>query len=123
MGWSTAVISPPDGNMADYFMSLKKLLPRTETVYIPTHGAEIRDPVPFVKAYIDHRLAREAQILARLEEGPKTIPEIVAHNYAATPRHLHAAAGRSTLAHLVQLVADGRVRTDGAARIDGLYRL
>lgn len=123
MGWSTAVISPPDGNMAAYFASLRKLLPRRETLYIPTHGAEIREPVPFVKAYIEHRLAREAQILARLEEGPKTIPEIVARNYAETPLNLHAAAGRSTLAHLVQMVDEGRVRTDGPARIDGLYRI
>ncbi|MBM3549227.1 MAG: MBL fold metallo-hydrolase [Alphaproteobacteria bacterium] len=124
MGWSTTVVSPPDGNMADYFASLRKLLPRSETVYIPTHGAEIRDPVPFVSAYIEHRLNREAQILARLKEGPKTIPEIVAINYAATPQHLHAAAGRSTLAHLIQMVKDGRVRTeDGAARLDSLYRL
>ncbi len=45
MGWSTAVISPPDGNMADYFASLRKLLPRDESLYIPTHGAEIRDPI------------------------------------------------------------------------------
>src|SRR5216683_771287 len=59
MGWSTAVISPPDGNMADYFASLRKLLPRSETLYIPTHGAEIRNPNPFVQAYIEHRLARE----------------------------------------------------------------
>jgi len=124
MGWSTTVVSPPDGNMADYFSSLRKLLPRSETVYIPTHGAEIRDPVPFVQAYIEHRLSREAQILARLSEGPKTIAEIVALNYAATPKHLHAAAGRSTLAHLIQMVKDGRVRSeDGEARLDSVYRL
>ena len=124
MGWSPAVISPPDGNMADYFASLRKLLPREETLYIPTHGAEIRDPAPFVHAYIEHRLNREAQILARLKDGPKTIPEMVALNYADTPHHLHAAAGRSMLAHLIQMVKDGRVRTeDGRATIDGVYRL
>jgi glyoxylase-like metal-dependent hydrolase (beta-lactamase superfamily II) len=124
MGWSTAVISPPDGNMADYFASLRKLLPRPESLYIPTHGAEIRAPVPFVHAYIEHRLGREAQILARLKEGPQTIPQMVAKNYADTPVHLHAAAGRSMLAHLIQMVKDGRVRTeDGAARIDSVYRL
>ena len=124
MGWSTAVISPPDGNMADYFASLRKLLPRDETLYIPTHGAEIRNPNPFVQSYIEHRLGREAQIMARLKEGPQTIPQMVAKNYADTPVHLHAAAGRSMLAHLIQMVKDGRVKTeDGRARIDSVYRL
>jgi len=124
MGWSTAVISPPDGNMADYLASLRKLLPRRESLYIPTHGAEIRDPVPFVQAYIEHRLAREAQIMARLSEGPQTIPQMVATNYADTPRHLHAAAGRSMLAHLIQMVKDGRVKADtDVAAIDSVYRL
>ena len=124
MGWSTAVISPPDGNMADYFASLRKLLPRKEALYIPTHGAEIREPVPFVNAYIEHRLGREDQIISRLKEGPQTIPQMVARNYADTPIHLHAAAGRSMLAHLVQMVKDGRVKTeDGRATIASTYRL
>jgi glyoxylase-like metal-dependent hydrolase (beta-lactamase superfamily II) len=124
MGWSTAVISPPDGNMADYFASLRKLLPRDETLYVPTHGAEIRDPHPFVQAYIEHRLGREAQIIARLKDGPQTIPQMVAKNYADVPAHLHPAAGRSMLAHLVQMVKDGRVKTeDSRAAIDSVYRL
>lgn len=124
MGWSTAVISPPDGNMADYFASLRKLLPRSETLYIPTHGAEIRDPGAFVRAYIEHRLNREAQILACLREGPRTIRQMVARNYADTPVHLHEAAGRSMLAHLVQMVADGRVKVAGdRATLDGCYYL
>lgn len=124
MGWSTAVISPPDGDMADYFASLRKLLPRDETLYIPTHGAEIREPVPFVRAYIAHRLAREAQILERLKDGPQTIPQMVAKNYASTPTHLHKAAGRSMLAHLVQLEREGRVKVEQAGP-DGetIYRL
>jgi len=110
--------------MADYFASLRKLLPRGETLYIPTHGAEIRDPNPFVQAYIEHRLGREAQIMARLKEGPQKIPQMVAKNYADTPVHLHAAAGRSMLAHLIQMVKDGRVKTeDGQARIDSTFRL
>ena len=121
MGWSTAVISPPDGNMADYFARLRKLLPRDETLYIPTHGSEIRNPNPFVQSYIEHRLGREAQIMARLKEGPQTIPQMVAKNYADTPLHLHAAAGRSMLAHLIQMVKDGRVKTEDGKAQDRQY--
>ena len=77
-----------------------------------------------MNAYIEHRLGREAQIMARLREGPQTIPQMVARNYADTPIHLHAAAGRSMLAHLVQMVKDGRVKTeDGSATIGSVYRL
>lgn len=123
MGWSTAVISPPDGNMGDYFASLRKLLPRSEELLIPTHGAEIRDPRGFVGAYIEHRLERERQILACLRDGPKTIPEMVATMYAAVPVHLHKPAGRSVLAHLIQMAADGRLRCEGRPSIDGVYRL
>ena len=54
--------------------------------------------------------------MARLKEGPQTIPQMVAKNYADTPIHLHAAAGRSMLAHLIQMVKDGRVKTETARR-------
>ena len=124
MGWSTAVISPPDGSMSDYFTSLRKLLPRKEALLIPTHGAEIRDPRPFVQAYIDHRLDRERQILACLREGPQSIPQMVARMYVETPQHLHRAAGRSVLAHLVEMVADGRLACDQPAPTsEAVYRL
>ena len=77
-----------------------------------------------MQAYIEHRLGREAQIIARLKDGPQTVPQMVARNYADTPIHLHAAAGRSMLAHLVQMVKDGRVKTeDGRAASDSIYRL
>ena len=79
---------------------------------------------PWIRAYIEHRLSREAQIMARLKEGPQKIPQMVARNYADTPLHLHAAAGRSMLAHLVQMVKEGRVKSDdGGAKIDSTYRL
>jgi hypothetical protein len=124
MGWSTAVISPPDGNMADYFASLRKLLPRKEDALHPDPRRGDPQSNPFVQSYIEHRLGREAQIMARLKEGPQTIPQMVAKNYADTPIHLHAAAGRSMLAHLIQMVKDGRVKTDdGKARIDSTFRL
>ncbi|MDP6121106.1 MAG: MBL fold metallo-hydrolase, partial [Rhodospirillales bacterium] len=103
MGWSTTVVSPPDGDMAAYMSSLRKLLSRNDAVFYPTHGPPVRDPRPFVEAYIAHREMRDGQILAHLTEGPKTIPEMVATMYADVPRNLHHAAGRSVLAHLIHM--------------------
>jgi glyoxylase-like metal-dependent hydrolase (beta-lactamase superfamily II) len=118
MGWSTTVVTPPDGDMADYMASLTKLLARDDAVLYPTHGAPIRDPGPFVQAYIDHRLEREAQIVACLRDGLDTIPAMVARMYAEIDKRLHPAASRSVLAHLIQMEKEGRV-----AAKDGYYRL
>ena len=110
MGWSTSVISPPDGDMKDYFASLRKLLPRTERIYYPTHGSPILEPQQFVAAYIAHREAREAQILACIKEGATSIFDIVAIIYRDVPRQLHPAAARSVLAHLIHLEQQGQIK-------------
>src|SRR5436305_11660460 len=120
MGWSTTVVAPPDGDMAQYMESLRKLLARDDEILYPTHGAPVRDPKPFLQAYLDHRLEREAQILACLRAGISTIPEIVARLYADLDQRLHSAAARSVLAHLIQLETEGRVqRTEDNYRLVG----
>jgi len=113
MGWSTTVVTPPDGDMAAYMASLRKLRARDDAILWPTHGGPIRDPGPFLDAYIEHRVAREAQIMAALEGGIETIPDIVARLYADVDKRLHPAAARSVLAHLIQLTQEGRVSVDG----------
>jgi len=129
MGWSTTVISPPDGNMTDYYTSLKKLLFRDDVRYYPTHGAPIdamntgHSPQHFVRELIAHREAREAQIVQCLKAGPQTIPQMVAVMYAEVPTYLHPAAARSVLAHLIHMVGDGRVETKDALDEAATYRL
>jgi glyoxylase-like metal-dependent hydrolase (beta-lactamase superfamily II) len=113
MGWSTTVVTPPDGNMREYMASVKKLQPRHDRTLYPTHGAPVTDPKPFLQAYIDHRLEREAQILACLKDGLDTIPTMVARMYADVDKRLHPAASRSVLAHLIQLEEEGRVTKSG----------
>jgi glyoxylase-like metal-dependent hydrolase (beta-lactamase superfamily II) len=123
MGWSTSVIAPPDGDMAAYMRSLEKLLRREDAMYRPTHGAEIRDPHPYVASFIAHRNERTDAILARLAAGDDTIPAIVREVYVGLDPRLVAAAGRSVLAHLVALIEDGHVTADGPPRLDARYRL
>jgi glyoxylase-like metal-dependent hydrolase (beta-lactamase superfamily II) len=123
MGWSTSVIAPPDGNMRDYLRSLDKLLEREDAVYWPTHGPAITDPKPFVHAFIEHRRERETAILHRLAEGDTEIPTMVRAIYVGLSQVLHGAAGRSVLAHLIELVAEGRVEADGPATVEARYRL
>jgi len=123
MGWSTTVVSPPDGDMAAYMRSLKALLTRDDRIYYPTHGAPIRDPKSFVRALIRHREDREAEILACISEGKTRIPDMVAHMYRDVPAYLHPAAARSVLAHLIHMAETRRVATDGAPGPENEYRI
>lgn len=108
MGWSTTIIPPPDGDLNQYLASLDKLLPRSEAVYYPTHGAPITDPSTLVAALRAHRQARTDQILDCLGRGIETIKEMVLDMYDVDPK-LHNAAGASVMSHLVALVATGQV--------------
>jgi len=125
MGWSTTVISPPDGDMGDYLDSLEKVRVRGFSTIWPTHGPPVTENATgFIQAYIDHRRAREAAILERLAAGEDTIPEMVKTIYAGVDKSLHPAACHSVLGHMIQLVKDGRVTTpDGTPGIQSPYRL
>ncbi|WP_448578887.1 MBL fold metallo-hydrolase [Thermaurantiacus sp.] len=113
MGWSTTVVAPPDGDMAAYMASLEKLLGRADRIFYPTHGAPVTEPQRWVRHLMAHRRQREAQIMGLLEAGPRTIPEMVEVMYASVDKRLWGAAGRSVLAHLIDLEARSRVRSAG----------
>lgn len=110
MAWATSVIAPPDGNMGQYFASLRLLLARDDEIYHPAHGPSRHDPKTLVRAYLVHRKMREEAIIARLKAGDRSIEEIVRANYADIDPKLHAAAGLSTLAHIEHLIERGLVR-------------
>lgn len=115
MGWSTTVVSPPDGDMAAYVASLDKLQARDDAVYYPAHGDPIDNPRQFVRGLIGHRRQRETQILHAVEDGVDAIPDMVSRMYKGLDERLHGAAGRSVLAHLIDLGARGLVERDGEA--------
>jgi glyoxylase-like metal-dependent hydrolase (beta-lactamase superfamily II) len=125
MGWSTTVVSPPDGDMRDYMESVKKLQLRDDKILWPTHGSPVTDPQPFLRAYYEHRLGREAQVLACVAQGVNTVAPMVRQMYAAVIPELHIPAARSVLSHLTQLVQDGRLSVlgGGPARLSSTYEL
>lgn len=123
MGWSTTVVSPPDGDMSDYYASLQKVQRGGYATLWPTHGPPVTDPGPFLDAYMAHRREREAQILERLGAGDRRIGEMVPVMYAAVDSRLHPAAARSVLAHLIHLVRTGQVVTDSEPSLDSEFRL
>lgn len=114
MAWSTSVVSPPDGDMAAYMASLQKLYDREDRVLYPAHGPQIDNPRQLVRGMLGHRRQRERQILRLLEDrGMHAIPEFVGAMYKGLDPQLHGAAGRSVLAHLIDLEQQGRVAVKG----------
>lgn len=123
MGWSTTVIGPPDGDIATYLRSLESVVERRDAVAYPTHGPPVRDPAAFAAGLLEHRRARHQQVLAAVQAGRATIPDIVVDLYRDVHPRLHKPAASSVLAHLVALVDEGRVVTaDERPRLDGTYR-
>ena len=124
MGWSTTVVSPPDGDMTAYLDSLRRVGARRDAVLWPTHGPARDDAATYVAALIEHRLERERGVLDAVRAGRSTIPDVVALLYADVREELHKPAGRSVWAHLERLVADGLIEVDGGGRstLDARYR-
>jgi glyoxylase-like metal-dependent hydrolase (beta-lactamase superfamily II) len=123
MGWSTTVISPPDGDMGAYYASLDKIAERGFATLWPTHGPPITEVAPFLAAYKAHRLDRERQILEQLAAGHGRIREMVPVMYAAVDSRLHPAAAHSVLAHMIHLTRQGLVTTVGEPGPESVYRL
>lgn len=123
MGWSTTVVVPPDGDMAHYMASLRRVQERDDAVLWPTHGNPVTDPAPYVAALLSHREERHAQVRAAVQGGPTRIRDIVNTLYADVRPELHKPAARSVLAHLALLVAEGLVTTadGGEPRLRSTY--
>ncbi|UIJ47346.1 MBL fold metallo-hydrolase [Sphingomonas cannabina] len=112
MGWSTSIVSPPDGDMGDYMHSLDKLLSRDDRIYYPGHGPAVDNPQRLVRGMMGHRKQREGQILRLLQRGTGDVGAMVEAMYVGLDRRMHPAAARSVLAHLLDLRRRGLVAGD-----------
>ncbi|CUH81933.1 hydroxyacylglutathione hydrolase [Tritonibacter multivorans] len=110
MGWASSLVSPPDGDLTDFMASCRLLQRDTWRVFYPAHGAPISAPNERLAWLIDHRLSREAEILAATQAGAPTVEEITKVVYQDTPTALLPAAERNVFAHLVDLVGRGRIQ-------------
>ena len=123
MGWSTTVVSPPDGDMGDYIQSCRKLLARNDTTYWPTHGPCITDPKTHVAALIKHRENREDAIEEALRSGVGKIADMVSEMYKDVPSNLHVAAARTVHAHLIHMIQKGRVLCEGEPTDQATFKI
>lgn len=121
MGWSSTLISPPDGDLFDYFRSLERLALTGAHRLLPAHGDAITDPLARLTQLAAHRRARTAQILAALRDGPATAMELVRRIYDIAPE-LHHAAARNVLAHLIALTEIGAAEAPTGLTADAVFK-
>ncbi|WP_461426272.1 MBL fold metallo-hydrolase [Gymnodinialimonas sp.] len=122
MGWSTSLVSPPDGDMTAFFASLDKLQTRSDRLYYPGHGDPVADPQARCAELIAHRRTREAQILEALKTiGPATADTLARHIYTDVAPALLPAAARNVLAHLIDLTTRARIAPKGPLQADTLF--
>lgn len=122
MGWSTTIVAPPDGSMADYMQSLEKLIERDDRMLLPGHGGPVADPGSYLQGLKEHRIARERAIFDRLRQGDRNIGEIVKAVYRDIDPAMYPAASLSVLAHLEDLVERGLVESEGTPSVGGIFR-
>ena len=113
MSWNSSVVSPPGGDMAAYFASLRRVLDRSDDVFLPGHGPPLPDPRRLTRALLLHRMERERSIVGRLQKEPMTVVGLREALYSQTHPRLQRAAERNVLAHLLKLQAEGRADLDG----------
>jgi glyoxylase-like metal-dependent hydrolase (beta-lactamase superfamily II) len=122
MGWSTSIVSPPDGDMTDYLASLGRLAGLGDRSLLPGHGAAVAGGRERIGELIRHRRQRESEILAALAGGTATAADLARRIYASTPAALLPAATRNVLAHLIDLAQRKLVAAEDPAAPDAGFR-
>jgi glyoxylase-like metal-dependent hydrolase (beta-lactamase superfamily II) len=120
MTWSSSVVSPPGGDMAAYFLSLRRMLEREDRLLLPGHGPPLPDPAPYIQELLDYRIKREEAIADVLREGLHRPHDLVDRLYSQTHPWLRQAAERNVLAHLIKLRSEGRATQLGQSWTSGV---
>jgi glyoxylase-like metal-dependent hydrolase (beta-lactamase superfamily II) len=111
-GGSVMIHSTRGGNLAEYLASLERVRALAPARLLPAHGAVVDDPVPLLTRYIEHRLAREVQVLDALRAGRHTVQAIAESIYDGLDPALLPAAHETVRAHLDKLRLEGRAVVD-----------
>jgi len=124
MGWSTTIVSPPDGNMKDYMQSLEKLLQRNDRILFPAHGGPIASPNHYIRCLYDHRMQRIDQVRNCIAGGTTRVVDMVPLIYTELDTAMYGAAAHSVLGSIEYLIAaNAVVSTAGQLSLEGEYKI
>jgi len=112
---SSVVIAPPDGDLALYLASLRRLLSLECRLLLPGHGSPSANGRRALEASIAHRLKRENQLLAALGPTFRSAADLAAQLYKGLAPEMMRFAELQIQAGLDKLRREGRIDVSGSA--------
>jgi glyoxylase-like metal-dependent hydrolase (beta-lactamase superfamily II) len=112
LGQGSVFIAPDPGALVSYLDGLRRLAQRPLEFLCPGHGPLVEDPQAKLEEYISHRLDRERRLLAALDDGKRSVDELLDEAWNEVPPQLRPAAAVTLAAHLDKLAAEGRLPAD-----------
>lgn len=113
LGRGSSMVTYPEGDVAAYLRSLDRLAELRPRLLFPGHWDPVTDAMAKIREYREHRLEREAQVLAEVRRGPGTAADLTRRVYGDLDEALLRAAEMTLRAHLRKLVDDGLVLEAG----------
>ena len=110
---SSVVIAPPDGDLAVYLQSLRRLASLGCRLLLPGHGSASSSPQKTIEMCIAHRIQREEQLLASLGSGPRSMDDLLPEVYKGVPEPMMRFARLQLLAGLEKLEQEGKAVRNG----------
>lgn len=123
MGWSTSLVSPPDGDLTDFMASNSRLSRSPMVRAYPGHGPFIEKAQDRLNHITSHRKNREGQIRAALISCPATAAELTRQIYAGIAPALFPMAERNVLAHLIDLTSRNIAAPEGQLHATSRFHL
>ncbi len=109
LGQGSSILSADPGALTAYLHGLARLRRLELTVLLPGHGSVVADPYAKLDEYREHRLDRERRLVAGLERGARSVPEMLDAAWDDVPEPMRPAAAVSLAAHLDKLATEGRL--------------
>jgi glyoxylase-like metal-dependent hydrolase (beta-lactamase superfamily II) len=109
LGQGSSMVTYPEGDVAAYLRSLDRLAALEPRILFPGHWDPVTDAMAKIAEYRQHRLEREAQVLAEVRHGPGTPADLTRRVYGELDEKLMYAAEMTLRAHLRKLADDGLV--------------
>jgi glyoxylase-like metal-dependent hydrolase (beta-lactamase superfamily II) len=112
MGWNSTLVAVPDGSMADYLASMRKVIALPYAHYLPAHGGPIEAGPGYARALLAHRELRNRQIVDAVQSGATSISALVKRIYPPMSPQVRLAAGMTVTAHVEYLAGRGLLRAE-----------